>query len=59
MHSVWESILLGILAIPIMLMKALFSKNSGFKQIQKSIEVTSEGMVDRFQVSQLHNPIRK
>lgn len=47
---------LNLLTIPATVIKALRSKTISFNQLQNSIEVKSDEIVNSFQVSQVYNP---
>ena len=47
---------LNLLTIPATIIKALRSKTISFNQLQNSIEVKSDEIVNSFQVSQVYNP---
>lgn len=47
--------ILMLLAVPARLVKALYSRNISVCQLQNSIEVKSDEMVNTFQVSQIYN----
>ncbi len=47
---------LNLLIIPATVIKTLRSKNISFNQLQNSIEVKSDEIVNSFQVSQVYNP---
>jgi non-homologous end joining protein Ku len=50
-----DMLFLDLLTIPATLIKVLCSKNISMNQLQKNIEVKSDIIVERFQVSQVCN----
>lgn len=57
MRPIRKSMLfLNLLIIPATVIKTLRSKNISFNQLQNSIEVKSDEIVNSFQVSQVYNP---